>query len=74
MVAATGSREVASDTLLVLRPAAPLRPGASYRLRVDGAATRELHEPKGTLRAPLELVVMAAGAPAAQRSGGRRRP
>jgi len=66
------------ETPATHQPAAPLRPAALYRLRVDGAASRELHAADGTLRGPVELHLVAAGAPAEARPGPRsakkRRP
>jgi hypothetical protein len=63
MVPANGGREVARTTTLTLAPAAPLTPGARYRLRLEGAATRELHDAAGRTYAPVALAVLAAGAP-----------
>lgn len=63
MLAAGGAREVGATTALTLQPAAPLRPGTAYRLRVDGATTRELRAADGTPRAPVELPLLAAGDP-----------
>lgn len=63
MVAGAGGREAAELTTVTFEPAAPLRPAATYRLRVDGAATRELHAADGTPRAPVEVRLVAAGEP-----------
>jgi len=63
MVAGAGGREAAEVTTVTFQPAAPLRPAATYRLRVDGAATRELHAADGTPRAPVEVRLVAAGEP-----------
>jgi len=63
MVPGAGGREAATDTTITFEPAAPLKPAATYRLRVDGAATRELHADDGSPRAPVELQLVAAGAP-----------
>lgn len=61
MVPSTGSREVGQATLLALKPSAALPRGAHLRLRVDGAATRELHGADGRRFAPLEWPVMVSG-------------
>jgi hypothetical protein len=63
MVAGAGGREVAASTTVTFQPAAPLRPGSAYRLRIDGAVTRELHAAEGTTRTPVELHLLAAGEP-----------
>jgi hypothetical protein len=63
MVAAGGAREAGQDTAVTLQPAAPLKPGSAYRLRVDGATTRELRAADGSARAPVEFPVLAAGEP-----------
>ncbi|MBK9517181.1 MAG: hypothetical protein IPO09_07450 [Anaeromyxobacter sp.] len=62
MVASGGAREVAGAvTTVTLQPAAPLKPGASYRLRVDGATTREVRAADGTSRAPVEFPLLITG-------------
>jgi len=63
IVPATGSREVGQATRLVLAPSAPLTPASRYVLRVDGAATREVHDGQGRAYAPLALAVIVAGDP-----------
>jgi hypothetical protein len=63
MVSGFGGREAGGITTVTFQPAAPLRPGTTYRLRVDGAATRELHRADGVTRGPVELRILAAGAP-----------
>ncbi len=63
MIPSAGAREVGPTTTLTLQPAAPLRPGTTYRLRVDGAATREMKARDGALRGPVELPILAAGDP-----------
>lgn len=63
LVAATGTREVGATTLLTLTPAAPLTPGSRYTVRLDGAATRELHDHAGRAYAPVLFPVLAAGTP-----------
>jgi hypothetical protein len=74
MVASTGSREVGPATVLALTPAAALAVGARLRLRVDGAATRELQAADGRRFAPLEWPVVVAGAPAPRKAAGKRGP
>ena len=66
MQASAGAREAGVTTTLTLQPAAPLRPGSAYRLRVDGATTRELRGADGTSRAPIELALLVAGEPPAE--------
>jgi hypothetical protein len=63
LVPASGARELAAGTRLTLAPAAPLVPGSRYALRLDGAATRELHDEAGRAFAPLSLPILAAGTP-----------
>lgn len=63
MLPSAGAREVAGATTVTLQPTAPLKPGAAYRLRLDGATSRELRAADGTLHAPVELHLLAAGAP-----------
>ena len=75
VVPSTGSREVGSATKLALAPTAPLTPAARYLLRVDGAATREVHDAQGRSYAPLVVPLLAAGTPPApeQKAKGKRR-
>jgi hypothetical protein len=63
MQPSAGAREAGPVTTVTLQPAAPLKPGASYRLRVDGATARELRSTDGATRAPVEFSIMAAGEP-----------
>ncbi|HET9552846.1 MAG TPA: hypothetical protein VFP50_07750 [Anaeromyxobacteraceae bacterium] len=63
MLASTGGRELGADTTLTLQPSASLRPGSAYRLRIDGATTRELKGADGAARAPVDLPLIAAGEP-----------
>jgi hypothetical protein len=69
MLPAAGAREVGSRTRLTLQPASALPPGARLRLRVDGAATRELHAEDGGAREPREWVLRVAGEPRAEPRG-----
>ena len=72
MVPSSGSREVGQATVLALTPAAPLAAGARLRLRVDGAATRELQAADGRRFAPLEWSVVVTGAPEPKKAAGRK--
>ncbi len=64
LVAATSAREVGpASTRLTLAPAAPLSPGSRYVLRVDGAATRELHDAGGRAYEPVAHPLLVAGTP-----------
>jgi hypothetical protein len=74
LVPSTGSRETGQTTVLALTPAAALAAGARFRLRVDGAATRELQAAEGRRFAPLEWPVVVAGAPAPRKAAGKRGP
>jgi hypothetical protein len=48
MVAAAESHEIGSTwSRFTLVPEAPLRPGSTYSLRLDGAADREAHDSDG---------------------------
>jgi hypothetical protein len=72
MLPCSGAREVGQATLLALTPAAPLAPGARLRLRVDGAATRELQASDGRRFRPLEWVVVVAGEVEPRKGPGKR--
>jgi len=61
MLPSSGTREVGLATVLTLSPTVALPPGARLRLRVDGAATRELHAADGRRFGPLEWQVVVAG-------------
>jgi len=61
LVPCSGSREIGQATVLTLAPASALAAGARLRLRIDGAATRELHGADGRRFAPLEWPVVVAG-------------
>jgi hypothetical protein len=63
MVAGSGGREAATTTTVTFQPAAPLRPGSLYRLRLDGAATRELRSADGRVWSPVQFDLLAAGEP-----------
>jgi hypothetical protein len=61
MVPSSGVREFGQVTVLTLAPAVALAAGARLRLRVDGAAMRELLAGDGRHFAPLEWRVVVAG-------------
>jgi hypothetical protein len=63
IVPGEGQKEVAESTTLTLAPSRPLDPGGLYVLRVDGAASREVHDDKGNSFLPLNVSITAAGAP-----------
>jgi len=46
-----------------LSPSRPLRPGARYALRLEGASGREVHDLAGKGYRPISLAVRAAGEP-----------
>jgi hypothetical protein len=72
MVPSSGTREVGQATVLTLAPAVALPPGAHLRLRVDGAATRELHAADGRRFGPLEWLVVVAGETEPKKSPGKK--
>ncbi len=74
MVASAGAREVSTDTTVTLQPAAPLKPATHYRLRVDGATTRELKAADGTSRAPVEFPLLITGDPAPEPKSRSKKP
>lgn len=75
MVAADGAVEARDTTRFTLAPAAPLRPGSSYTLRLEGAEGRLLAAEDGGSFEPLSLPLRTAGAPPAPaRKAKRRRP
>jgi hypothetical protein len=61
LVAGAEAHEVGQSTRLTLAPTAPLAPGRRYSLRVDGAATRELHDGAGKAFTPSALGIRVAG-------------
>ncbi len=73
-VPAQASVEVGTATVLTLAPSSPLAPGAHYRLRLDGAVTRELHAGE-TAYLPAAWGLKATGEPLpAARPVRRSRP
>lgn len=73
MVAGAGAREVGTQTTVTFQPDAPLKPAGAYRLRVDGATTRELRDAAGAARAPAEFPVLVAGEPPPEPKASRKR-
>jgi hypothetical protein len=78
MVASTGTSEVGTAwTRYRLVPEEPLRPGTPYALRLDGAVTREAHDPSGRAYGPLVLKVKTTGErpapPTSRKKRGKRR-
>jgi len=78
MVASSGTTEIgASWTSYRLVPEGPLRPGTSYALWIDGAVTREAHDPSGRAYGPVVLKLKTTGerpAAPARKKSGRPRP
>jgi hypothetical protein len=74
MLPSAGAREAGPATTVTLQPAAPLKPGTSYRLRVDGATTRELKAADGTVRGPVDLPILAAGEPPQEPKAKAKKP
>jgi hypothetical protein len=77
MVASSGTTEIgASWTRYRLVPEGPLRPGTSYALWIDGAVTREAHDPGGRAYGPVVLRLKTTGerpaAPARKKRGKPR--
>lgn len=63
VVPAASDHAVGATTELTLVPSAPLTPGTRYALRLDGAATRELHAAGGDAFTPASFTVLVAGKP-----------
>lgn len=72
MVAADGTTEAAATTRFTLMPAAPLRPGSSYTLRLDGAEGRLLRDEGGRAFEPVSLALRVSGEPPAPPRRARR--
>ncbi len=72
LVAADGTTEAAATTRFTLTPAAPLRPGSSYTLRLDGAEGRLLRDEGGRAFEPVSLALRVSGEPPAPSRRGRR--
>ncbi|HEU4385780.1 MAG TPA: hypothetical protein VFR85_20005, partial [Anaeromyxobacteraceae bacterium] len=74
LVPAEAALEAAATTRFMLAPAAPLRPGSSYALRLEGAEGRLLVAEDGQSYEPLTLVLRTSGtAPVPQRKAKRSR-
>lgn len=78
VVPADGTAEVAGSSRFALAPAARLRPGSAYTLRLDGALGREVHDAQGRAFLPASFALRTAGdppapAPAPRKRGKRRR-
>jgi hypothetical protein len=74
MVAADGTVEAAATTRFTLAPAAPLRPGSSYTLRLDGSEERLLRAEDGRTFGPVSLALRASGEPPPPPRKAKRRP
>jgi hypothetical protein len=62
MVASSGTMELGSAwTRYQLTPGEPLSPGATYTLRLDGASSRDAHDPAGRAFTPVKLQLLIAG-------------
>ncbi len=62
MVPSTGTAEIGTSwTRYRLVPDGPLRAGSSYTLRVDGASSREAHDPAGRPYAPVIIELKTTG-------------
>ena len=62
MVASTGTTELGSSrTVFRLGPEAPLVPGTAYTLQLEGAVSREAHDPTGRAYGPLVLSLRTSG-------------
>ncbi len=72
-VPSTGAVEIGAASRFTLEPSEPLRPGSSYLVRLDGAASSEIHGARGETFAPLVLQVRTAGDPPAPVRHGRAR-
>lgn len=73
LVPAEEQAEIGSDsTRYTLAPARPLRPGARYTLRLEGAAGRELHDLAGHRFRPLSFALATTGDPTADRPAKKK--
>jgi hypothetical protein len=79
LVASEATTEIGSQSSrFTLAPARPLRPGARYALRIEGASGKELHDLGGSAYRPLALSLRVVGdppppAPARRKSHRRQR-
>jgi hypothetical protein len=72
LVAGSGDAEFGTDSRFTFTPASPLRPGATYLLRLEGITGPAVSAPDGRTFLPAAFPVQVPGAPA-RPSGGRRR-
>jgi hypothetical protein len=74
MVPCDGTTEASASTRFALTPAAPLRAGSSYTLRLDGAGGRLVRAEDGRSFEPVSLALRTSGeTPAPPRKAKRRR-
>lgn len=78
LVESEGAAEIGSaSSRFTLAPAAPLRPGSRYVLRLEGSQGREVHDLQGRAFRPLSFPLRVAGEPPrdtpASRSKGKRK-
>ncbi len=76
MVPGDGTTEAGASTRFTLAPAAPLRPGSSYTLRLDGNEGRLVRAGDGRAFEPASLALRVSGEPPAPppRKARARRP
>lgn len=77
LVASGGSTDVGAETVFRLAPAAPLRPGSLYTLRLEGLPSRAVADASGRTYEPLSFRLRAAGDPPpspSRRKSTRRGP
>ncbi len=72
-VPSAGTVEIGVSSRFTLTPTEPLRPGSSYLLRLDGAASRDVHGSRGETFAPLMLQIRTIGDPPPPARHGRAR-
>ncbi len=60
-IPSVGTVEIGGQSRFTLVPKAPLVPGTAYTLRLDGAASRDLHDASGAAYSPLSLRLKSAG-------------
>lgn len=72
MVPGDGTTEAGSSTRFTLTPAAPLRPGSSYTLRLDGDEGRLVRAQGGRSFEPVSLALRVSGEPPAPPRKARR--
>jgi hypothetical protein len=72
MVAGDDTVEATATTRFTLAPTAPLRPGSSYTLRLEGAEGRLLRAEDGGAYEPVSLAMRTPGAAPARKAKRRR--